>query len=175
MSEPLTLADAKNHLKLDDLAPDDALVTALIVAARETVENYTLLKLMPQTVTEYFDEFTDTLELSAAPLRAVSAVTYLDSNGQSQTLSEDIYKVQAYALLPRISRKAEKAWPTTRNEAQAITVTYTVGFDNADAVPAVLKSAMLLLIGHWYEKREDSVRKMPTQVEWMIRPYRIMI
>jgi hypothetical protein len=34
---------------------------------------------------------------------------------------------------------------------------------------------MLLMIGFWYEKREDSIRKMPTQAEFLLRPYRIMI
>lgn len=108
-------------------------------------------------------------------MRSVSSVSYLDENGDSQTLSTDIYKVQDYALLPLIGLKADQVWPTVRSEAQVITVTYTVGFDDADDVPKILKTAMLMMIGFWYEKREDSVRKMPTQVEWMLRPHRIMI
>ena len=173
-SEPLLKAEVKNHLKVDNTADDD-LIDALIVTARQAVEDYTLLKLLPQTVTEYFDGFSDPLELSTAPMRTVSSVTYLDVDGASQTLSTDVYKVQEYALLPLISLKADQVWPTTRAEAEVVTVTYTVGFDDADAVPRILKSAMLLMIGFWYDKREDSIRKMPTQAEFLLRPHRIMI
>lgn len=139
------------------------------------VENYTLLKLLPQTITEHFDSFVDLLELSAAPIRSISSINYLNSEGNSQGLSETVYKVLDYSLLPKITRRANMSWPTTSNERAAITVVYTVGFDDASAVPSVLKSAMLLLIGYWYENRQDSVRRMPTQVEWMLRPYRVMI
>lgn len=173
IDEPISLETVKNHLKVD-FSADDALINSLIITAREFVENYTLLRLMPQTITEHFDVFVSPLELSCAPLRSVSSISYLDSDSQSVVLGS-IYKSQQYALLPRLVLKANESWPTTVNEQSAITVVYTVGFDDADAVPEILKSAMLLMISHWYENRQDTVRRMPTMVEFMIRPYRIMI
>lgn len=150
------------------------MINSLISAAREFIENYTLLKLLPQTVTEQFDEFINPLELSCAPLRSVTSVTYLNTEGQSVPTG-DIYKSQEYSLLPRLVLKSNENWPTVTNEKSAISVVYIVGFDDAAAVPEILKSAMLLMISHWYENRQDTVRRMPTMVEFMIRPYRIMI
>ena len=46
--EPLTLAEAKPHLRVD-LNDDDALITALISAAREQVEFLTGQRLITQT------------------------------------------------------------------------------------------------------------------------------
>lgn len=173
-SEPVSLVEAKLHLKVD-YSTDDDLITALIIAAREQAENYTLRKLLPQTITEKFNGLTSPLELSCTPLRAITSFTYLDENGDSQALSTGLCVLEDYRDLPAISLKNSQVWPTTLAQNDAVTVVYTVGYDDADAVPATIKAAMLLMIGHWYENRQDTVRKMPTQSEHLLRFNRVMI
>ena len=51
------------------------------------------------------------------------------------------------------------------------------GYGAAAAVPAAIKQAMLLLIGHWFANREavnvgNIVTAMPLAVEALIAPYR---
>lgn len=173
-SEPVTLTEAKTWLKVE-VDADDALITSLIQAAREMVENFTNRKLLPQTVTEKFDSFpSDNIVLSAAPLSAVTSVAYTDENGDSQTLSASKYIVQDFALPAQISVAYSESWPTTRNEADAVTVTYTVGYADADSVPAALKNAIKLSLAYWYQNRMDTVKRLPTQAEYILWPYRII-
>ena len=53
-SEPITLTEAKNFLRVDG-SDDDALIGALISAAREMCEQYTRRILVTTTIDEYFD------------------------------------------------------------------------------------------------------------------------
>lgn len=173
-SEPVTLSEAKLWLKVDFSADDD-LITALIQAAREMVENYTNRKLMPQTVTEKFNAFpSDNIILSAAPVSGVTSITYTDEDGTTQTLSSSKYIVQDYALPAQISVAYSETWPTTRDEADSVTVVYTVGYDDADSVPQALKNAIKMTLAYMYENRTDKVRKLPTQAEYISWPYRIV-
>ncbi|MEL6970493.1 MAG: head-tail connector protein [Bacteroidota bacterium] len=176
--EPFQLQEVKDHLKVD-FSTDDTLINALIVSARQNVENYTNLALMPQTVTQKFDSFyEDTwnglLELSVSPLIGIDSFQYKNSDGQSATFESADYIQHSFQSPPRISLAEGKSWPTTANEDQAITVVYQAGFASADAVPKLIKQAMLLMIGHWYENRQDSVERLPKASERLLWNYRVI-
>jgi len=67
--------------------------------------------------------------------------------------------------------------PTLSTKINRVSITFTAGYTNTDPVnpiPSVIIKAMLLMIGHWYENREDSVRKMPTAAEWLLQDKRII-
>lgn len=55
-SEPITSTEAKNWLKVDSSA-DDALISGLIVSARQYAEQYQCTALYTQTILEYYDCF----------------------------------------------------------------------------------------------------------------------
>ena len=130
---------------------------------------------MPQTVKERFDfGFPVVLELSASPFRSVTEVTYNDENGDEQTLASDNYITYDYLNPTKIGIAYGKTWPSTRSEPQAVTVEYTVGYDDASEVPGAIKAAMLLIIGHLYENRQDTVKKLPTQAENLLWKYRVI-
>jgi hypothetical protein len=40
-------------------------------------------------------------------------------------------------------------------------------------VPVAIKQALLLMIGSWYDNREDSVYNLPTQSRVMLDHYRV--
>lgn len=179
-SEPFLLAYAKNYLKVDHTA-DDTLIAALIQAAREQAEIYCGLGFITQTVTEYFNGFPVSephneraeLFLSLSPLQAVSSITYWDPDNTETTLPTSVYKTYDYAKPPRIGLKSSQSWPSTIGQAQSVKVEYTVGFGDETTVPEAIKAAMLLTIGHWYENRTDTVRKMPTQAEFLLDRYKV--
>ena len=84
--QPVTLAEAKLHLRVD-VADDDALITALITAARQRAEFITHRTLITTTWELSQDAFGCALRLQYPRVIAVSALTYLDSAGVLQTLA----------------------------------------------------------------------------------------
>lgn len=153
--EPVTLQEAKDWLKVDSSADDD-LITALITAARIHAEKYTGRVLISQTIEEHFDCFpaSGVLYLGFQPT-AVTAVTYLNTDGASQTVTASDYTADLISRPSRIAINPDKAWPTTGDYPNAVTVEYEAGFADAASVPESFKVAMKLLIGFLYENRED--------------------
>src|SRR5690606_22035238 len=64
-------------------------------------------------------------------------------------------------------------WPETDNEPGSVRISFTTG---ASAVPASIKHAALLLVGHWFEHREAAgdvkVAELPMAVDALLFPYR---
>ena len=87
-SEPLTLTQVKNHLRIDDTNSDDEL-TLLLAAARAHVETRTNRQLMRATYTMTFDRWPsgNEIALRMPPLESVTSVTYYDENEASQTFA----------------------------------------------------------------------------------------
>lgn len=178
-SEPLDLATAKLHCRVDG-TDDDALVTALIVAAREQAENETGRALVTQTWELVHDAFPEAFVLRKAPIQSVTSLKYLDAiTGAEQTLnlvdtildkdSEPGYLVPAYG----------KSWPDTWPVPNAVRCRYVCGYGAAAAVPQAIKQWMLLAIGTMYTQREtmvigDKVLSIPDRF-WaaLLDPYRM--
>lgn len=180
-TEPITLTDVKNHLKID-YTDDDDLLAVIIQAVREFVESYTGRALMTKTVQEYFDMFpcsTDTnprggIEIRFAPLQSLTFVKYKDSDGTEQTLTVNTdYTLDNISEPPRIFPSYGKSWPTTRDEPNAVWIEYVGGYSAASDVPAVIKQCILLMIAKMYEQREDSVKNLPTHAEYLLKSVRI--
>jgi len=156
-SEPVTLTEAKAHCRIDTTA-DDTLVSSLITAARLWCESRLGQQIMPATYRCKIDGFcSHAVELPYPPLTTVSSITYVDTAGTTQTLSSALYTVDTDSKPGRISPVYAEVWPLTRDQLQAVTITYTAGYASAAAVPQVIKQAILLLVGHWYENREASL------------------
>lgn len=157
--EPVTLAEAKLHLKLDSDTTDDTLITALIQAAREQAEKYTGRAFIEQTweaVMECFED--DDFYLFPSPLASVTSITYKDVNQVTQTLSSSVYEVNLYEEPGEVHLKYQQSWPQVLAIENSILVTYKVGYGAAaSAVPASIKAAILLLIGDLYEFRHNTI------------------
>ena len=89
--EPLSVADVSEYLRLDDSPTDTALISALITAARQHLENYLNRFIAEQTVELALTGWKDKIDLSA-PLQSVTSVKYLDENGAEQTLNANQYR-----------------------------------------------------------------------------------
>lgn len=181
-TEPLTLQEALDHLRLEQDAPDAALVTALIQAAREYAETRTARQFITATWRLTLDRFpcrsyTDwgswpdaraKISLPRPPLQSVSSVAYLDPSGAPQTWATDQYVVlapaQIQALPGQIYPALGVAYPATAARPDAVTITFVAGYGAASAVPRAIKQALLLLIGAWYEQREAVVAGQVTEV-----------
>lgn len=176
-SEPITLTEAKNFLRVDG-SDEEALINALISAAREMCEQYTRRILVTTTIDEYFDGFPnykspqdkDIIYLSRGPVSSITSVKYVDEIGSEATVSSSAYVVDTISEPARIASTA--GWFATNGIINQVIVRYTVGTD-VSSIPAPLKQGMLLIISDLYDKRDDRVRKMPTASEYLFNPFRI--
>lgn len=148
-AEPVTLEEAKAHLRVDG-SDEDALIEGVIAAARAHVEAYCAVPFATQTIEAKCDGFADFSRLPVAPVQSVGAITYLDTAGAPQTLSADVYELRADGLEASIVLKYGQTWPAVQPGSR-ITMVAVVGYA---AAPEDVKQALLLLIGHWYEHRE---------------------
>ena len=87
-TEPLTLAQARRHLRIDDdYTAEDADITDMIVAARRQAEHETGRALTVQTWEKVLDAFPEAeIELGKPSVVAISSVKYFDSNAVEQTM-----------------------------------------------------------------------------------------
>lgn len=177
-AEPLTLAEAKAHLRVDSTS-EDALITTLITVARQSAETFTRRALITQTWALKFDAFPDEITVPLPPLQSVTSIGYVDSDGAAQTLATSGYQVNTDTQPGRIKPAYGARWPATRADTYgAVTVTFVAGYGAAgSAVPEPIRQAMLMQIGHMFERRETSIAgtiiaQVPMATEWLLWPYR---
>ena len=159
-SEPVSLVEAKLHLRVDDTI-DDTLITSLITTARETVEGISRRALVSQTWDLFLDEFPegDELLLPFPPLQSTGlTVQYTNQDNvlAPATFASTNYAVDIYSEPGRIKLVYGAAWPgDTLYTLNGVHVRFTAGFGAAATVPLKYKQAILLLVGHWYANREQ--------------------
>lgn len=152
-SEPVTLDEAKLHLRVDH-GDEDALIGMLIASARSQAETRTGRRLMAQTVEVHLPGFKTLLRLPEVdPIRDVLSVEYLDTSGALQTVPEADYRRAGDALVCAVG----KCWPAVLAAPDAVRVRVECGWPTADDVPAELKQWILLRVATAYKNREAVV------------------
>lgn len=131
-------------------------------AARLHLEQTILRRaLITQTVQLTLDEWPEgnTIWLPRPPLQSVTSIVYTDDDGDSSTFSSSSYIVDTAGTPGRIVLKRNYSWPgVTLQAANGIVITYVAGYgDTAADVPANIKQGLLLLLGDFYENRENSL------------------
>ena len=124
--EPVSLEEAKLHLKVDNTA-DDVLITGLIQAARQACENYEAKAYCIKTYTAKMN-FLQSVCLPYPPLAQVDAITYIDENEDTQTLSTDVYGVDTHSEPGIVYLKSGQTWPTVNTELNAVSIVYKAGY-----------------------------------------------
>lgn len=162
---PVTVAEAKAHSRID-ISDDDALLGAMLSAATDMAEQYTGRSLITQTWDMTLDAFPTEFELTRAPVASITAITYTDTAGTTQTLaSTDYVLVLDDFRLAKVVPAYGVTWPTARSN---VTVRYVAGYTNAAAVPEAIKAWIKLMVSTMYENRETeaySSRAVSTTVQ----------
>jgi uncharacterized phiE125 gp8 family phage protein len=182
--EPVSLAEARAHLRVDG-EDDDILISGLIAAARGLVEHHCERAIPLQNLRLTLDSFTFRpvnpdhvrIELPRPPLVDVTEISYVAPGGATVILDPAAYQIsrrEPALLVPAPGR----CWPAVRRQLDAVTIDYSAGWPNAEAVPAPIKQAMLLLIGQWFENREpvnigNTVTPLPFTVDALLSRYRV--
>ena len=165
--EPVTLDEAKAHLRLDTDA-DDAYVSALITAARERIELFLRRALITQTFEYTLDGFpaspsliysTSVIDLPRPPLQSVESIKFIDTGGNVRTLPSESYVVDASSdEIGRVALAWTQYWPITRCSINSVVIRFVAGYGDApEDIPQAIRQGILIEISNLYEDREDVV------------------
>ena len=177
--EPIALADAKAHLRIDHDA-DDTLLQAAIASARYHVETVTKRALIAQGWRIYLDAWPRSriVRLAVAPVITVDAVTVYDAAGEPMVLDPADYEADTASVPARLVLAAGAPAPARAVNGIEIDVTAGYGPSSVD-VPGALRQAVLMLVAHWYEHRgavghDLAVLTAPLGFEALVAPHRIL-
>jgi uncharacterized phiE125 gp8 family phage protein len=177
--EPVSLAEAKAHLRIDASA-EDALVQSLIVTSRLHIEAALGLALITQSWSYFLDRWPKAgrIVLPLRPIAAVSHICVWSEDGTSETLDPAAFLLDGQGMPPRLVARSGIADASSMRPANGIEIGFTAGFGaSVEDVPATIRHALLLLVAHWYEHREPveigvGINAVPVMVSDLLAPYR---
>jgi uncharacterized phiE125 gp8 family phage protein len=159
----------------------DTELAALIAAVRVHVENDLRRALITQQWRYRLSSFPDCVEIALpkTPVISIDSVTYLDTDGVSQTLATNQYDTEIGETLPNVIHRAYNVtWPSVQASRVPVSILFTAGYGPAASdVPLPIRHAMKLMIGELYENREsvnvgNIVNVMPAY-DRLLSPYRV--
>jgi len=177
-TEPLTLAELKEHLRVDT-SDDDDYITALGISGREWCEGFCNRQFVTATYDWSLDAFANQLLLPKPDLESVTTVKYIDTDGATQTVTSSVYDVDIDQAPGRVRLAYGESWPDDRRSTpNCVTIRFVAGYGDADAVPETIKAAIKLLVGHLYEHREAVTlghlsRTLQYGLERLLYPYKM--
>lgn len=175
----VSLEEAKRQLKVlgddDDTAIGEYLDTAIaFVDGRDGVLGRALITQSWEYRIHHFPGH-GVIRLPLPPLQSVDSITYLDTAGDEQTLSTDVYNVETDTYEGVIWRAYSKTWPSVRAVPYAVRITFTAGYGDADSdVPGPVRSAIKVVLTHLYESRgKVDPAVLAAAVRGVAGPYRL--
>ena len=177
---PVSLTEAKSHLKVDTSA-DDTYITSIIKAATQLSEEYTNRFFIDTVIEQTCSSFADLQTLFKSKVSAVASVKYYDSDNSSQTLDSAIYDVQLNYEPAQIQLADNQNFPSITKRNDAVVARYTVGYGSAASdVPEIIKQAILLTIGNFYANRQSVITgriatELPQNSKWLLDTYKVQI
>lgn len=197
--EPVTLSEAKAHLRVTNTS-EDTLITNLIVSARQSAEIYTDRVFITQTWQQFFDSLSsrqsipwwdgtregavnfftpNSLEMPKAPLKSVVLIQSFDDLDVATIFADTNYQVSSYTGINpprgRITLRTGAAWPFGTRNADGLEIEFVAGYGVAADVPQQIKQAILEEVTFRYENRGDCVEGSvnSTVAQGMLRQFKM--
>ena len=198
----ITLVDAKNFLRVTDSAEDSlitSLITASIETAENYTNSRFLDREYLMNMETWDDVYVSNfysqalsdgsfirrggfvgksnqnqIVLPYPPLDSVTHIKYYDASNTQVTFSSSNYIVNTFINQKGfIEIKDGVTLPTLKERADAIEIKFKTGYGTSSSdTPEAIKTAILLILGFMYEKREDTVSRLPKASEYLLDPYR---
>jgi len=167
---PITLEEAKNHLRLElDFTVDDEYIKTLISTATQTAEQFLHRRLITQTWYYYLNCWPGltAIDIIFGRLQSVTSIKYKDTAGDETTWDSGNYIVNIDSDPGQIVLDYNKSWPTAAlYPSNPITVEYVCGYGLAGSnVEANIIHAIKIIISNLYENRESEVISAGTLFE----------
>lgn len=156
----ITLDEAKLQCRIPTSNTDhDTELTRLAEVATSYVERRTRRQLVTANWLAFLDRFPQDgrreIVLPLPPLSAVNSVQYVDGDGATQTLAITVYEADADSEPGRIVLKPDESWPAVQSQKHhAVTIDFDAGYGPASAVPEKIRHAALMVLAHWFNRRE---------------------
>jgi uncharacterized phiE125 gp8 family phage protein len=173
-TEPVSVAEAKNYLKLPTATTtDDTILETLISAAREQVENYIGQALAVKTLIYQVNECDgESIYLPYPPHTSVSSVKrvyYDETDDETLTVNDDYYVNGLNEYVVDIG----KTWSTSATTTvTGYKIEFICGYGgDGEDLPGTLKEAVLMTIDYNYYNRGDGVT-LPPHVKDMLQGFR---
>lgn len=152
---PVSVEEVKAHLRVEH-DDDDTLIASLIAVAVSFVDAGGVLgrAMVTQSWAQTGQYWSGRVPVTLSPVKALTAVKYYDTDNALQTAT-----LSDFRLIGGMNDSYVEpvgSWPNAFDRPDALQIELTVGYgDAASDVPATVRHAILMLIGHWYENRED--------------------
>lgn len=192
-AEPVTLAEAKAWLKVDD-EDSDALLTALITSARAAAEDFTGRAFISQAVALTLDPggrgwaydlaegvyelpvtalsgpLPRVVPLARPPVTAITSVTTTDTTNTAAAFAPSHYALDPEGGRLLLADKAD--WPSNLRGTAAVSILTANGYGPTGAsVPQPVRHAILMHLAHMYESRLAC--DLPAPCQALLRPYKV--
>ena len=154
--EPVTLAEAKEWLRVDG-TDQDGVITSLLLSARFWAQNYMRRSIIDQDLTARFANFPRQgvdFYLPRPPVGAVSSIEYVDSAGADQVYDVLDMDVEGTTELMRGQPDAAEEWP---QGVFSVEVAYNAGVPGAAFVAEDIKTAIKIAVTQNFEFRGDQI------------------
>lgn len=177
-AEPWSVTEAKAFLRVEH-DDDDAVIAALIAAARGHVEALSRRALLVQRWRCVLDAWpaNGRLDPRIGPLRSVVAARVYDQGNTAHDIDTGSFVVDAPA---NVIASPCFALPLPGRSDAGIELDIELGYGTAATdVPEPLRHAIRLLVAHWYENRGlaaigGNVAMLPAGLGALVAPFRML-
>ena len=173
----VSLPEAKRHCRVDH-DDEDLHLETLIHAVTDFLDGPSGIlgrAILAQTWLLELESWPTAVALPIEPVASV-AVSWLDADGEETTVPGTAYDlVTAPSAKPLLQMKPDTQAPLVGSQTYPVRITITAGWATANAVPASLKVAMLMLIEHWYERGATDAGALPAPVNALLGRWRVVL
>ena len=184
-TEPITLVEAKAHLRVD-FSDEDTYIDTLIVSARRYCEAYCNRVFITQTWRQNLSEWVNPIQLKVNPVISVTSLKYYDTNEAQQTITDNAnnYQKDLNSDVAKIYEGLVNTFPAIGSTINPIEIITVCGYGAAADVPDDIKHAIKFMVSYFYENREGvnvplnsaaSDIKPPTAVKSLLTRYRVNV
>lgn len=159
----ITETSIKTALGIDSADTEyDTEIQELIDIAVGMSQTYTQRKFLTQNITEKKDtlgKYVEGIGIVIRPqwssLVSVESITYVDTDGNTQTLASDQYQVVTSTVPGMILPAYNVTWPSVRNIKEAVTLSYAAGYgtDYAD-LAAEARQGVKVAVANMFRDKE---------------------
>lgn len=175
-SEPCSVAEVKQHLRIDDLADatentaQNSEISRFIATARKLIEKTTGRTIHQTTLEIALDRWPACEFIAlprATPLVSITSLKYLATDATETTVSASTYIADTYPTPGRLTLAYGESWPsTTLYPASPIRVRYVAGIATTSPITdpdsRIKQAAFLLVAGMWENRESEVVTDMKT-------------